>query len=347
MRFLEQAWYKKAGWLILLWPIALVYQLLAQLRRSLQQVKSRPSHHTVPVIVIGNLTAGGTGKTPLLIALAQHLKAGGLRPGVISRGYGGQGANYPMQVGASDNPAIAGDEPVLIARKTECPVVIDPDRKAALACLLESNAVDVVLSDDGLQHYKLFRDIEIVVVDGQRKFGNGMCLPAGPLREPIKRLQEIDFVVVNGVVNTDNSDESALPILKSAVHMTMEPKLLVNLATGEKRPFGGAPFKIGNKIQAVSGIGNPKRFYSLLEKLPYPIEPLAFPDHHQFVESDFQSDEFEAHQPIVMTEKDATKCESFAKNNFWYLETEVSLSESFLTKFSGKLKAVIDTYAKA
>jgi tetraacyldisaccharide 4'-kinase len=337
MTFLEQAWYKKAGWLILLWPLAFLFQILAGVRRSLQQVKSRPPELTVPVVVIGNISAGGTGKTPLLIALTQQLKAEGFSPGVISRGYGGQGANYPMQVSASENPAIAGDEPVLIARKTDCPVVIDPDRSAALNYLLETNNVDVVLSDDGLQHYKLYRDIEVAVVDGQRLFGNGLCLPAGPLREPVKRLMNSDFVVLNGAA------ESALPILEPAVQMTMEPKILVNLATGEKRPFGGAPFNMGNKIQVVSGIGNPKRFYNVLEKLPYPIMPMAFPDHHQFSESDFQSDEFDEHQPVVMTEKDAIKCESFAKNNFWYLQAEVSLPDSFLEEFTKKLKSFIST----
>jgi tetraacyldisaccharide 4'-kinase len=332
MNFLERAWYKKAGWLILLWPIAFFFQGLTKFRRAFQQGNSRPTKHNVPVVVIGNISVGGTGKTPLLIAIVQQLQTVGLRPGIISRGFGGAGAVYPMQVNGNDNPAIAGDEPVLIARKTNCPVVIDPDRRSALDYLLDSNKIDVVLSDDGLQHYKLFRNIEVIVVDGQREFGNEMCFPAGPLREPIQRLQEADFIVINVTGLT------SVPMVSSSASMTMEPKGLVNMVTGEKRPFDGAPFNMGNKVQAVSGIGNPKRFYDLLDKLPYQIIPLEFPDHHQFLESDFQSGIFDEHQPIVMTEKDAIKCEKFAKNNFWYLQTQVRLQDSFLEEFTNKIK---------
>ncbi|NKB31799.1 MAG: tetraacyldisaccharide 4'-kinase [Pseudomonadales bacterium] len=334
MNFLERAWYRKAGWLILLWPLAIVFQGLAALRRSLQSINTRPDSVSVPIVVVGNITVGGTGKTPLLIALCQHLKTQGIHPGIISRGFGGKAANYPMLVGGNDSPAVVGDEALLIARNTKCPVVVDPDRNSALQHLLSREQVDVVLSDDGLQHYKLFRDIEIVVVDGHRRFGNGLCLPAGPLRESVSRLDSVDFIIVNGADGTE--------VRKEASAMEMEPKFLVNLATGEKRPFSGAPFNMGNTLQAVCGIGNPARFYTALEKLPYLVEQFTFPDHHPFSLDDFVKAEIDNNQPVVMTEKDAVKCEDFAKNNFWYLQAEVNLQAAFLNEFTKKVKDSIN-----
>ena len=179
MSFLERAWHKRAGWLILLWPISLLFQGVTKLRRSHQQSKQRPGYLEVPVIVIGNISLGGTGKTPLLISLAQELQTRGFTPGIISRGYGGEAASYPLRVDEDSDVAEAGDEAFLIAEKTGCPVYVDPDRSAALRGLIEAEDVDVVLSDDGLQHYKLYRDLEVVVVDGQRLFSNGfVCLLA-------------------------------------------------------------------------------------------------------------------------------------------------------------------------
>ncbi|MDD9957785.1 MAG: tetraacyldisaccharide 4'-kinase [Gammaproteobacteria bacterium] len=305
MSFLEQAWYKKAGWLILLWPLGTLVQLLAAIRRALQSVPIRPDKVSVPVVVIGNIAVGGTGKTPLVIALINYLKQQGYKPGVISRGYGGKGASYPMLIDAIASPRIAGDEAVLIARQCDCPVVIDPDRNSALQYLASKAPVDVVLSDDGLQHYKLYRDIEIAVIDGQRMFGNGFCLPAGPLREPVKRLDSVDFVVINGA--------NASAELRNFIPVKMEPKFLINMLTNEKRPFSGAPFKMGNTLQAVSGIGNPQRFYDSLAKLPYPIKQYSFPDHHPFTVEDFDQAAIDEHHPVVMTEKDAVKCVDFAK----------------------------------
>ena len=333
MSFLEKAWYRKAGWLISLWPLSILFQLLVLFRRWLQKIRSCPEWISVPIVVVGNITAGGTGKTPLTIALARHLREKGFQPGIISRGYGGNAASYPMPVDANDNTTEAGDEPVMIAAATGFPVVVGPDRNAALQHLLATNEIDVVLSDDGLQHYKLYRDIEIAVVDGQRLFGNGLCFPAGPLREPISRLDSVDYVVVNG----DNS-----AVHERAVVMEIEPKMFLNMANGEKRPFSGAPFNMGSTLQAVCGIGNPERFFSVLEKLPYPIDRFSFPDHYNFTAKDFLNAGIDEQRPLVMTEKDAIKCENFAKNNYWCLQVEINLPDSFLNEFTDKVRNSIN-----
>lgn len=347
MSFLEKAWYKKAGWLILLWPLSLLFQLLAGIRRKLQESKTAPESHTVPLIVIGNISLGGTGKTPLLIALAGKLKEQGFKPGIISRGYGGVEADYPLQVDERSKVSEAGDEAFLIAEKTGCPVVVDPDRTLALQELLKNKNVDVVLSDDGLQHYKLFRDIEIVVVDGQRLFGNGYCLPAGPLREPLSRLQEVEHIVVNQSAAAEDAPAATIDALKNASTMQLEPRFLINLCSGEKRPFNGAPFNMGNRVQAVSALGNPQRFYDLLDRLPYQLQTFSFPDHHRFTASDFKERGIDEHQPVVMTEKDAVKCRDFAHANYWYLAVDVQLEEKFIESLVDQIKKLSTTYANA
>ncbi len=326
MSFLERAWHKRAGWLILLWPISVLFKALTKIRRLVQQPKVRPANLTAPLIIIGNISLGGTGKTPLLITLTQELQKQGFKPGIISRGYGGEAPSYPLAVDGESDVRQSGDEAFLIAEMTACPVYVDPDRCAALDALLSNEDVDVVLSDDGLQHYKLYRDLEIVVVDGERLFSNGFCMPAGPLRESISRLNEVQYIVVNGEPAREISQ------LKTASIMQLQPRSLINLVTGEKRPFAGAPFNMGNKLQAVSALGNPQRFYSLLERLPYQLEIFSFPDHHNFTAADFEQQGIDAHQPIVMTEKDAVKCRQFAKNNFWYLSVEVDLEGQFIER---------------
>jgi tetraacyldisaccharide 4'-kinase len=326
MSFLERAWHKRARWLILLWPVSLLFQALTTIRRAAQQSKKRPVDLTAPLIVIGNISLGGTGKTPLLIALSQELQKQGFKPGIVSRGYGGHALGYPLAVNSDSDVSQSGDEAFLIAEKTSCPVYVDPDRSAALRALLFREDVDVVLSDDGLQHYKLYRDLEIVVVDGQRLFSNGFCIPAGPLRESMDRLNEVQHIVVNG------EPAREIPQLARASRMQLEPRTLVNLVSGEKRPFAGAPFNMGNKLQAVSALGNPQRFYALLERLPYQLERFTFPDHHNFTAADFKQQGIDEHQPVVMTEKDAVKCRQFAKNNFWYLSVEVNLESQFVER---------------
>ncbi|MCG8412630.1 MAG: tetraacyldisaccharide 4'-kinase [Pseudomonadales bacterium] len=329
MSFLVRAWYNKAPWLWLLWPISLLFRALAAWRKRSQQAQLKPCD--VPVIVVGNIAVGGTGKTPLLIALCKHLQTQGMQPGVISRGYGAKGNSYPLQVDDETSVEQAGDEPVLIAEKTGCPVVVDPNRAQALQTLLAKHQVDVVLSDDGLQHYRLPRRIEIAVVDGTRLFGNELCLPAGPLREPVSRLQSVDLLVVNG------GEEGSHPALEKAHRMHIKSVALVNLASGEKRPFSGAPFNIGNTIQAVAAIGNPLRFFESLESLPYPLQRFVFPDHYRFQASDFDETKLDLNQPVVMTEKDATKCRDFATPNMWLVETVVELPPAFLSSLDAAL----------
>jgi tetraacyldisaccharide 4'-kinase len=334
MSFLERAWHKRARWLILLWPVSLLFQALTTIRRAAQQSKKRPVDLTAPLIVIGNISLGGTGKTPLLIALSQELQKQGFKPGIVSRGYGGHALGYPLAVNSDSDVSQSGDEAFLIAEKTSCPVYVDPDRSAALRALLFREDVDVVLSDDGLQHYKLYRDLEIVVVDGQRLFSNGFCIPAGPLRESMDRLNEVQHIVVNG------EPAREIPQLARASRMQLEPRTLVNLVSGEKRPFAGAPFNMGNKLQAVSALGNPQRFYALLERLPYQLERFTFPDHHNFTAADFKQQGIDEHQPVVMTEKDAVKCRQFAKNNFWYLSVEVNLESQFVERLIEDIRQV-------
>jgi tetraacyldisaccharide 4'-kinase len=334
MSFLERAWHERAGWLILLWPVSVLFQALTAIRRAAQQSKQRPAYLTAPLIVIGNISLGGTGKTPLLITLSQELQKQGFKPGIISRGYGGDAPSYPFAVNIDSDVSQSGDEAFLIAEKTGCPVYVDPDRSAALQALLLHEDVDVVLSDDGLQHYNLYRDLEIVVVDGQRLFSNGFCLPAGPLRESMNRLKEAQHIVVNG------EPAREIPQLAGASKMQLEPRSFVNMVSGEKRPFAGAPFNMGNRLQAVSALGNPQRFYALLERLPYQVEMFSFPDHHRFTADDFEQEGIDMHQPVVMTEKDAVKCRQFAKNNFWYLSVEVNLESQLFERLTEDIRRV-------
>jgi len=323
MDFLIKAWYEKSPWLWLLWPFSLMVRFLASLRKGSLK-RGQEAHLVCPVIVVGNITVGGTGKTPLLIKLAFHLQAQGFSPGIISRGYKSASSCYPLMVTARTPVNIAGDEPRLIAQKTQCPVVIDPNRLNALNYLIEHTQVNVVLSDDGLQHYPLPRSFEICVLDGERLFGNGLCLPAGPLRESISRIREVDAVVLNG----EPSESSAA--LEGAQIMSLQPKFLVHMQSGNKKPFAGAPFKMGTKIQAVAGIGNPGRFFALLDTLPYAVTAFPFPDHYQYQRADFSSPPFDANQPIVMTEKDGIKCESFTDDRLWTLDVAVKVPEDLL-----------------
>ena len=373
-KFIERAWYSGALWLYALWPLQWVFTQLASRRR--RRLSSAAERSPLPIVIVGNISVGGTGKTPLLIALCKHLQSKGFRPGVVSRGYGGKAPHYPFAVSAATPVKEAGDEALIIARHTQCPVIIDKDRCAAVSKLREEFSIDVVLSDDGLQHYSLERDIEIVVVDAQRGFGNGLCLPAGPLREPVARIAEADFVAVNGrkrdvacvretllanrvvwassgrgarpvenkdggkgATNTINETDS-ISLPAEGFALRAEPDCLINLLSGEKRPYEGAPFKMGAKLQAVSGLGNPQRFYQLLAELPYTFETHSFADHHWFTEQDF--DGFDSIQPIVMTEKDAVKVEDFAEKNYWYLTIKVKLSERFLVSFDKRLSTAIN-----
>ncbi|WP_262965853.1 tetraacyldisaccharide 4'-kinase [Methylobacter psychrophilus] len=275
----------------------------------------------VPVIVVGNITVGGTGKTPLVIWLAQFLKDSGFKPGIISRGYGGQAQSWPQTVTAGSDARQVGDEALLIATQTGCPMAVGPLRVEAAKMLLSQADCNVILSDDGLQHYALNRTIEIAVIDGERRFGNGHCLPAGPLREPIERLQRVDFVIVNGEKYEDHE-----------FSMQLVGQTLVNVVTGEQKPL---PEFNAVECHALAGIGNPERFFKQLEVAGLICTTHSFPDHYPFQRHDI---DFGDNKPVLMTEKDAVKCTEFAGLQHWYLPVKAVPDAAFSEQLLNLLK---------
>lgn len=308
---LNAFWYKKHPLRWIVWPFSLIFQGISFIRRWFL-TKFIAHHFPIPIIVVGNLTVGGVGKTPLVIALVEALQKKGWRVGVISRGYGGQLKQFPHTVTLDDNPQQTGDEPWLIFKRTGCPVVIAPNRVDAAHFLLKKFNSQIIISDDGLQHYKLGRAIEIVVIDGLRGLGNGMCLPAGPLREKAKRLKKADFIVVNQG-SWPNAFSMELEAGKVTQILTHQPVALSQLAM---------------PVAAVAGIGNPKRFFDMLTRLNITFKPYPFPDHYAFSPSDLPHDKV-----IIMTEKDAVKCQYFAQKNWYFLPISARLNESFWQEF--------------
>ena len=314
---LVDAWYSGRYWPRLLWPLAAVFGWLVKRRRRRYLAGLTGAWRArVPVVVVGNVTVGGTGKTPLVIWLARWLAGRGLAVGVVSRGYGGQ-ASYPLVVDA-DTPAVqCGDEAGMIARRAGCPVVVDPDRPRAVRKLLSVAEIDVVLADDGLQHYALYRDVEVAVVDGARGIGNGLCLPAGPLREPVTRLRDCHWVVANGAPSGLAGGESV---------MVAEASAMVNLATGERVAPQDFSARHG-AVVAVAGIGNPDRFQTTLNEIGLTSTLRAFPDHHVFTAKDVA---VASGGCVVVTEKDAEKLKSLDESTIghcWYLEIDVRFTK--------------------
>ena len=315
LQALSETWYRDdhpAGWLLA--PAGLVVGALATLRRRLYRRGLLASHGVgAPVVVVGNLTVGGTGKTPLVLWLTDYLARAGWRPGIALRGYGALARHDIVTVSPRDDAARVGDEALLLARRSACPVVASPDRVRAARRLVEACGCDIVVCDDGLQHLRLRRDVEIVVIDGERRFGNRRCLPAGPLREPLSRLAEIELRVVNGGATTDTE-----------VAMRLQAGDPVALDDATRRCALGE-FR-GRPVHAVAGIGNPARFFSLLRAEGLEVLPHAFPDHHRFVAGDLR---FDDDLPLLMTEKDAVKCHAVARPGSWYLPVSAVLPESF------------------
>lgn len=306
-------WYSINPLALALWPLGLIYCAIVILRRWAYRFRLLSSRQVeVPVIVVGNLTAGGTGKTPLVIHLVECLREAGYRPGIVSRGYGGNAKDWPRHVDPGSDPREVGDEPVLLAGRCACPVVVAPDRVAAARALLDANACDVILADDGLQHYRLARDIEIAVIDGNRRLGNGFWLPAGPLREPAGRLAEVDFVVGNGKA-------------EEGEHLMMlTGERAVNLADADITcALSGF---CGGLVHAVAGIGDPARFFAYLRERGIRLLEHPFPDHHPFAAADLA---FGDELPVLMTEKDAVKCRSLARDWFWYVPVQARLDTGF------------------
>lgn len=317
-------WYDKKA------PVPLIAQwaerlfaTLSTLRRNYYDKHSDKSYKApVPVIVVGNITVGGTGKTPLVIALVRYLMEQGYHPGVISRGYGAKGRQFPAMVHADSDAMSVGDEPVLIVQRTGVPLVVDPKRSRSVPFLLASHPeIDIIISDDGLQHYALARDIEIVVIDGERRFGNERLLPAGPLREPVSRLQQVDFCVANG--NTQSENEVLMQI------QLEEPYQL----NDDRSRMSWESLK-GVAVHAVAGIGNPKRFFSSLEALGLRVNPHEYSDHHVFKADDLQ---FADHLPVLITEKDAVKCRDIDNSHVWVVPAIAVLPNQFYEQFRLKL----------
>ena len=319
--WLHHIWYGGSRLYYLLLPFAWLFSIVSLIRTGLYHAGVMRTYDVgVPVIVIGNLTAGGTGKTPVTIWLARRLSDEGYYPGIITRGYGGKSDSDPLEVTSESDPAIVGDEAVLLAKRSGCPVVVHPDRIRA-AQLARKLGARVLVADDGLQHYRLHRDFEIALVDGSRAFGNGHMLPAGPLREPVSRLELVDEVLLQkapaGMTNKFGNRSSDLVTSE----FTLRPNALRSLDDQTEMPIGHLQ---GKRVHAIAAIANPQRFFRLLESLDIEVEGHALRDHMQIPEEDTR---FDDDLPVVMTEKDAVKCRDFARDGLWYLPVEVDFGD--------------------
>lgn len=321
------AWYQGHPALSLLAPLEALYKRVAHRRRqAFIAGEPAPWEAPVPVVVVGNITVGGTGKTPMILWLIDHCRQAGLHVGVISRGYGARPPSFPWLVSGSDTASVAGDEPLLIVQRSGVPLAIDPDRPKAAQALLAAHDLDLILCDDGLQHYRLARALELVLIDATRGLGNRRCLPAGPLREPPERLHEVDAVLYNG-----QPADSA-----EGFGMTVRPTGLVNLLSGERVSLGHFP--PGQAVHAVAGIGNPRRFFSTLEGLNWRPTEHAFADHATYSAASLA---FAPALPVIMTEKDAVKCRAFAQAHWWYLVVDAQPSPAFATWFDARLATLV------
>lgn len=305
---IQDLWYRKNFLAYLLWPFSWCYRAVIALRRSLYHFGIKKAvNFTLPVVIVGNITVGGVGKTPTVISLAQWFKQQGWRPGIVSRGYGGSATLTPQAVHVNSDPRQVGDEAVLLTQKTQCPMVVCKDRVAAVRKLLHDYKCDLVISDDGLQHLALGRKIEIALIDGERGLGNGFCLPAGPLREPAKRLKKVDVVI-----HTHSDDRNGMKLIPGEIYQLINPAQSLT-----KEIF------LHHPIHAVAAIGHPQRFFNTLENLGFNVVRHPFPDHYYFKPADF---DFGADAIIIMTEKDAVKCREFADERFWCLAVTAELA---------------------
>ena len=325
--YLEKAWYKKSLWLWFLWPFSLITKQISKRRLTkFLEGSTKTWSTTIPLIVVGNIVAGGTGKTPFVIWLTKKLSELGYKPGVISRGYGGRAKKYPLIVNDSTRARISGDEPRLIFQNTNVPVYVSPNRVEAAKQMIEETDCNVIISDDGLQHYQLGRDIEIVIFDGYRGIGNNLCLPAGPLREPIERIKSVDFIISSSSSLTkEGIEENAIMKFKATEWVRLSDQKRVALDA----------WPLGKIIHGVAGIGNPSKFFATLKEIGFKVIEHSFPDHYQFTEEDFT---FSEQLPIVMTEKDAARCHKLDIKNIWVLKIEADLPDNFAVELLNKIK---------
>lgn len=320
--WLERRWY---GGIAPAWPLRVLARIHAGVvrRRRAAFLARGPARVGVPVIVVGNLAVGGAGKTPLVIALVQALRERGWRPGVIARGYGGT-AIGPERVTADSDPRRVGDEPCLVAHRTGAPVAIARKRPAAARLLVESHEVDVLVADDGLQHYALARDLEIAVIDARRRYGNGALLPAGPLREPPSRAADCDYRVLNG--GEARADEVPMRLLLG------EAVALDGSGTSPLSTFAG------RRVHALAGIGDPRRFFEALQAQGIDVVPHPFPDHHAYRPADLA---FKEPLPVLMTEKDAVKCRAFAAPGRYAVPVDADLPAQFFDAVVARLHGAV------
>ncbi|BFI54478.1 tetraacyldisaccharide 4'-kinase [Yersinia pseudotuberculosis] len=322
---IERIWSGQSRLYLLLLPLSWLYGAVTWLIRASYRLGLRSAWRSpVPVIIVGNLTAGGNGKTPVVIWLVEQLQQRGYRVGVVSRGYGGKSAVYPLLLSDNTTTAQAGDEPVLIFQRTGAPVAVSPKRADAIKALLQSHAVDFIITDDGLQHYALQRDFELVVIDGVRRFGNGWWLPAGPMREREGRLQSVDAAITNGGL----AAEGEIP-------MQLVAREAVNLVTGQRQPAEQL-----QHVVAMAGIGHPPRFFATLNLLGIkPENEHAFADHQDYSLAQL-SRLTSGPQILLMTEKDAVKCRAFALPNWWYLPVDAQLPSDRADKLLLNIQAL-------
>ena len=336
-RFIHRIWYGESRWYWLLMPLSLLFFLVSSARRALYRNGLLPKTDVgVPVIVVGNITAGGTGKTPVTIWLAEQLIERGFRPGIVSRGYAGRGGQAPLRVDPASDPKVVGDEPVLIARRTACAVMVGADRSRAAAMLVDEG-VDVVIADDGLQHYALSRCYEICVIDGERRLGNRRLLPAGPLRETPRRLLSVDQVLVNGECGgaaTTVAEQNALCFELRATDACR--------ANGDERR--ALDTFSGESVQAVAAIGNPDRFFGLLRRHGIDVVEHPLRDHDAVDLS-----RFDAGIPVIMTEKDVVKLVPPVADNVWYVPVSLfvdpAMANAWLEQMNSRLKDEQRRYA--
>ena len=335
---LVDAWYRGAWWLWLLRPLECLFRSAAALRRLAYRTGVLAVYRApVPVVVVGNITVGGTGKTPVIIALCDALQVQGFRVGVVSRGYSARGGVFPHRVSEYSTPADCGDEALLVLRRTGCICVVDPDRSNAIQALLaHDNRIDVILSDDGLQHYGMARDFEIALLDARRRTGNGFCLPAGPLREPVSRLNSVDQVLLRGDSQVEGKAQAERERTAGEMHGAIVRYMLADcraLADGAVHSL--SPAVLGQHVYAVAGIGQPEQFFTQLQALGFVLERRPFADHHLFAAADFQG---MGDLPILMTEKDAVKCAGLAGERAYAVRLQAQVPDALVSRLVRLLK---------
>ncbi|MBA6263162.1 tetraacyldisaccharide 4'-kinase [Colwellia sp. Bg11-12] len=338
MRLIEKVWFFQhpAKWFLvpILLPLTVIFWLLSAVRRKCYLLDFFKSFAIdIPVVVVGNIGIGGNGKTPVVLYLIEQCLAQGIKVGVISRGYGGKAPHYPYLLSESSTAAEAGDEPLLIYQRHGIPVVVGGDR-VLNAQLLVKHGCEVIIADDGLQHYRLKRDFELIVIDSKREFGNGFLLPSGPLREGLWRLKTVDALIFNGA--TPPEENSIYPKNTPQIIMTLMAKTVVNVKTKQRlllTEFQQTFTERDNKcINAIAGIGDPARFFKTLVDVGFSIDKsVGFVDHQHYNKMQFSS--FSDDIPLLMTEKDAVKCTDFAQDNWWYLPVDAQIEKKQITPF--------------